>query len=164
MSGDEVLGILRGQGHKNVAAFVEACYADRVAQRSGGPTYDDLPPEMKEAIKDYLRFTNESLRKAVREYFEDTWSAERKWGKIGTWDVSRVTDMSKLFYRNNDDYWNDDIGAWDTSSVTNMRYMFGGYAPRGSIHWSITVDGEASSAAQVAKASTRTCAAGTRLR
>ena len=60
-------------------------------------TYDDLPPEMKDAIQDYLRHTNESLRAAVEEYFEDKAATERRHGKIGTWDVGRVTDMSRLF-------------------------------------------------------------------
>ena len=62
-------------------------------------TYDDLPPEMKDAIQDYLRFTNASLRAAVKEYFEDKAATERRYGVIGTWDVGRVTDMSRLFYR-----------------------------------------------------------------
>ena len=81
----------------------------RPRSESGGPaaaasnprqralTYGDLPPEMKEAIQDYLRFTNESLRAAVDAYFEDPAATERWYGNIGTWDVGRVTDMSKLF-------------------------------------------------------------------
>ena len=55
----------------------------RPRSESGGPaaaasnrrrralTYDDLPKEIKGVIKDYLRHTNESLRAAVKEYFED---------------------------------------------------------------------------------------------
>ena len=81
----------------------------RPLSESGGPaaaasnrrrralTYDDLPKEIKEAIRDYLRHTNASLRAAVKEYFEDKAATEREWGRIGTWDVGRVTDMSKLF-------------------------------------------------------------------
>ena len=60
-------------------------------------TYDDLPPEMKDLIQDYLRHTNASLRAAVKEYFEDKAVAEFKYGKMNTWDVGRVTDMSRLF-------------------------------------------------------------------
>ena len=59
--------------------------------------WGSLPPEMKEAIQDYLRHTNDSLRAAVAEYFEDKAATERRYGKIGTWDVGRVTDMSRLF-------------------------------------------------------------------
>ena len=62
-------------------------------------TYDDLPKDVKGVIKDYAAFTNASLRAAVKEYFEDKAATERRHGKIGTWDVGRVTDMSELFYR-----------------------------------------------------------------
>jgi len=88
--------------------------------------YGDLPPEMKDAIQDYLRHTNESLRSAVAEYFEDKAACERRHGKIGTWDVGRVTDMSRLFaHPRGQRHWglafdadprrkfNADIGAWD---------------------------------------------------
>ena len=43
--------------------------------------YSDLPPEMKEAIQDYLRHTNESLRAAVAEYFQDKAATERRYGE-----------------------------------------------------------------------------------
>jgi len=117
-------------------------------------TYDDLPPEMKEAIQDYLRFTNESLRRVLAGYFQDKAATERRYGKLNTWDVGRVTDMSRLFAGRTD--FNEaragvptsrraprsadstprisstrikvrlsqDIGAWDTSSVTTMKTMF----------------------------------------
>ena len=80
--------------------------------RQSALTYDDLPNEIKGVIKDYVAFTNASLRAAVKEYFEDKAATERRHGKIGTWDVGRVTDMSRLFaFRTT---FNDDIGAWDT--------------------------------------------------
>ena len=81
----------------------------RPRSESGGPaaaasnrrrralTYDDLPKEIKGVIKDYVAFTNASLRAAVKEYFEDKAACERRHGKMNTWDVGRVTDMSKLF-------------------------------------------------------------------
>ena len=67
-----------------------------------------------------MAHTNESLRAAVWEYFRDKAACERRHGKMSTWDVSRVTDMSRLFYDRRD--WSGDpgIGAWDTSSVTSM--------------------------------------------
>jgi surface protein len=43
---------------------------------------------------------------------------------IGNWDVSSVTDMSRMFYGNP---FNQPIGNWDVSSVTNMREMFMGW-------------------------------------
>ena len=43
-------------------------------------------------------------------------------GPIGKWDVSQVTDMSKLFYKK--DTFNYDLSNWDVSRVTDMRGMF----------------------------------------
>ena len=71
-----------------------------------------LPKEIKGVIKDYVAFTNASLRAAVAEYFEDKAACERRHGKMNTWDVGRVTDMSMLFYDRRD--FNEDISAWDT--------------------------------------------------
>ena len=75
-------------------------------------TYDDLPNEIKGVIRDYVAFTNESLRAAVAEYFEDKAACERRHGKMNTWDVGRVTDMSQLFYHQVE--FDEDISAWDT--------------------------------------------------
>jgi len=41
---------------------------------------------------------------------------------IGSWDVSKVTNMSYMF--NGASNFNQDIGSWDVSKVTNMAYMF----------------------------------------
>ena len=109
-------------------------------------TLEDLPNEMKLHIRQYVRvaFTNEGLRRAVAEYFAEDdegarpWdppaladakrprrlSIEKRFGKIGTWDVGRVTDMSQLFKGRR--RFNADISAWDTSSVTNMSNMLAG--------------------------------------
>merc|ERR1719362_1871832 len=43
-------------------------------------------------------------------------------GPIGEWDVSRVTDMSGLFFRGTS--FNGDISKWDVSSVTRIASMF----------------------------------------
>ena len=45
---------------------------------------------------------------------------------MGTWDVSRVTDMSELFLDRRD--WEGDpgLGKWDTSSVASIKSMFSG--------------------------------------
>ena len=81
----------------------------RPRSESGGPaaaasnrrrralTYDDLPNEIKGVIKDYASFTNSELQAAVEEYFDDKAATERRYGKIGTWNVKFVTDMSHLF-------------------------------------------------------------------
>ena len=41
---------------------------------------------------------------------------------IGSWDVSKVTEMSGMFRYA--DAFNQDIGSWDVSKVTNMENMF----------------------------------------
>ena len=99
----------------------------RPHSESGGPaaaasnrrrralTYDDLPKEIKGVIKDYVAFTNPSLRAAVAEYFADKAACERRHGKMNTWDVGRVTDMSELFHGRTD--FNEDIGAWNTRAT-----------------------------------------------
>ena len=43
-------------------------------------------------------------------------------GPIGTWDVSRVTDMSRMFARAK--FFDSDVSRWDVSRVKNMRSMF----------------------------------------
>ena len=68
------------------------------SRRRRALTYDDLPKNINGVIKDYVAFTNASLRAAVKEYFEDKAACERRHGKMNTWDVGRVTDMSRLFF------------------------------------------------------------------
>ena len=79
---------------------------------------DDLPKELQGLVLGYVRyaFTNESLRATVTEYFKDRAACEHRHGKIGTWDVGRVTDMSRLFRPDSvrNFSFNEDIGAWDT--------------------------------------------------
>jgi surface protein len=68
-----------------------------------------------------LRLDNYSIRRVLNKH-KDAISAGTFVIPIGTWDVSRVTNMYRLFM-----YWrkfNEDIGEWDTRRVTNMSQMF----------------------------------------
>jgi surface protein len=66
--------------------------------------------------------TDKDIYEAVKEWREDPVAAERRYGHISDWDVSRVTDMSRLFYSLDD--FNEDLSKWQTGSVTNMSSMF----------------------------------------
>ena len=43
------------------------------------------------------RFNNESIKDAVKIWYEDKDSALKKFGHISEWDVKEVTDMNELF-------------------------------------------------------------------
>ena len=58
----------------------------------------DAPPTNRRRLVDNVFTTKDDLWTAVREYDDDVASAEAKYGPIGDWDVSRVTDMSYLFF------------------------------------------------------------------
>ena len=79
-----------------------------------------------------MKFNNETIRAAVRHWIINESSAIETYGHISNWDVSKVTNMYKLF---KNDIWehynkidtsnfNDDISNWDVSNVTDMSYMF----------------------------------------
>ncbi|GMH79222.1 hypothetical protein TrVE_jg13377 [Triparma verrucosa] len=75
-------------------------------------------------------FTNVTLRTAVEEWCQNRHAAEARYGKITSWDVSAVTDMTRLF--SNSCYAGSSrpttqspkISSWDVSNVTSMREMF----------------------------------------
>ena len=66
--------------------------------------------------------TRSELKIAVNLWVFDNATALSTYGEINTWDVSLITDMSKLFHYI--DYFNGDISSWDVSSVTDMKEMF----------------------------------------
>ena len=64
----------------------------------------------------------DGLKRAVDSWSSDKARAEVKYGPIGGWDVSRVTDMSKLFEDKRS--FNEDISRWNVSEVTNMSLVW----------------------------------------
>ena len=87
---------------------------------------DDYEPNLvlaiKQFTKSYIFKTNEELKEAVNLWNTDKKECLKRYGHISEWDVSLITDMSELFYKQTN--FNDDISRWDVSNVTNMRYMF----------------------------------------
>ena len=80
----------------------------------------------KVALEHWIR-TDEDIRRAVKEWREDPVAAERRYAHISDWDVSRVTDMSWLFYvEYGVNKFDEDLSRWQTCNVTNMSRMFCG--------------------------------------
>lgn len=69
-----------------------------------------------------MKFSNETLKEAVKEWRKDLKTTKNKYGHISEWDTSEVTDMHGLFQ--NYIGFIQDIGSWDTSNVINMSGMF----------------------------------------
>ena len=62
--------------------------------------------------------SHSSLQTAVNLWTSNEAAARSQYGEIGTWDVSRVTDMNTIFV--DKETFNADINDWDVSRVTNM--------------------------------------------
>ncbi|KAG7341022.1 lipoprotein [Nitzschia inconspicua] len=74
--------------------------------------------KLKKAIRKYCNIMyNEGFNKQHMEEIACTYGFP-----IDSWNVSKVRDMSSLFYGEID--FNEYIGSWDTSNVTNMSEMF----------------------------------------
>ena len=65
-----------------------------------------------------MKFNNETLRAAVKEWLKDESKAEKKYGHISDWDTSEVTDMQYLF--KDAAFFNQPLEKWDVSQVTDM--------------------------------------------
>ena len=71
-----------------------------------------------------IKFNNKTLEEAVKEWLENPYDAQTKYGPIANWDVSNVENMEYLFC--DAESFNQDIGKWDVSKVTEMSGMFQG--------------------------------------
>ena len=65
---------------------------------------------------------NETLKQAVDLWISNKDEAISQYGEISRWNLSKVTNMSKLFQSHST--FNDDISNWNVSNVTNMYRMF----------------------------------------
>ena len=93
---------------------------------------NQLPTDILPLIGEFIipALDNQTIRDAVSDYLFG--GARRcaivlKYGDIGDWDVSHVTDMSGLFHREfHENYhpFNRPLDNWDVSNVTTMKRMF----------------------------------------
>ena len=72
--------------------------------------YNDIMRSVFYQMKD-----SEELRKAVKLWLSDESTARTKYGHIGNWDTSNVTDMSYMFFHSKE--FNQDIGKWNLSLI-----------------------------------------------
>ena len=72
------------------------------------------------------KLNNITLRHAVKDYLSSYVKDKRfiilKYGEIGDWDVSNVTNMIQLFEGARS--FNQPLNNWNVSNVTNMKFMF----------------------------------------
>ena len=74
----------------------------------------------------YTFTSKEELQEAVDMWCKDETreEAESKYGHISYWDVSQITNMTRLFYDKKT--FNEDISRWNVSKVSKMTWMFKG--------------------------------------
>jgi surface protein len=104
--------------------FVEWLYRIRAQH---GNHYGFLQPDFiciifGKMMVSKLQRSDGDIKIAVNAWCEDPVTATIKYGHIGKWNTSLVTNMKELFKCKSG--FNDDISKWDVSSVTDMGYMF----------------------------------------
>ena len=70
-------------------------------------------------------FTNDTLRRAVKDYVAGGDRKKRivaKYGEISNWDVSNVTSMFGMFRKTKS--FNQPLNQWNVSNVTDMTDIF----------------------------------------
>ena len=89
---------------------------------------DNFEPELVKIIKYYIKTytfqTKKELNDAVKLLNTNKEKCIETYGHISYWDVSKITDMTKLF--KDMTKFNEDISRWNVSSVKNMECMFYG--------------------------------------
>ena len=89
--------------------------------------YDKLGPGTKQNPIDFndINVSNiDSFYSSITDIgiFEET---KFKYIDISDWNVSNVTNMTRMFFECKELKSVGDISGWDVSKVTNMKYMFG---------------------------------------
>eukprot|EP01042_Synura_sphagnicola_P005235 gene5235-biopygen5575 len=82
--------------YRSLAIELDLCLYRTVSERWGGRI---LPFPVRQLIKDYswVSFNNETQREAVRLWCSDRELARQWYGEINDWNVSRETNMNRLF-------------------------------------------------------------------
>jgi surface protein len=85
-----------------------------------------IPLDLIIFISSYLneKLTDENFFAAVGLWFWDKEKCRLKFGHISSWNTSRVTNMTKAFYRKS--RFDEDLSRWNVANVTDMSWMFRG--------------------------------------
>ena len=87
------------------------------------PTYSPTSPTYSPTSPAYSpKRAQPQTKKELRTWIEEYCKKVKNHGEPNTWDVTQVTDMSKLFQ--NAKTFDAPIDKWDTSQVTDMSDMF----------------------------------------
>ena len=73
-------------------------------------------------IERFEEINDDNIYDIVTLWFEDEEECKLLYGPIKYWDVSKVTDMSHLFYER--EKFNEDISRWNVSNAIDMNHMF----------------------------------------
>ncbi|KAK7237906.1 hypothetical protein SO694_00022439 [Aureococcus anophagefferens] len=93
-----------------------------VRAECAAPSYTTPLPTRSPAPTSFAFASKADLKIAVDAWLADADAAEAIYGHISSWDTSKVTDMSSMFFYA--DAFNQDLSGWDTSAVTDMSAMF----------------------------------------
>ena len=119
---------MAGEGSRWVAGWAE-CWASRMrfsSMLSIVATTLVVVQSLCVTAQPFLELNNTNIQNAVAlwtssDLAERTQAAER-YNNIAYWDVSEITQMSRLFYIKGS--FNADLSAWDVSKNENMASMF----------------------------------------
>jgi hypothetical protein len=85
----------------------------------------------------YEKLTDANFFAAVELWFGDEEKCRLKFGHIGFWNTSRVTNMKRAFNRRA--WFNEDLSRWNVANVTDMSSKFYGATFNGDLsRWDVT--------------------------